>query len=157
MARRVGAAVYELLENRGRVPHDVAAAHLSIAPKPRVDLIECIEVGFDGGIDGIGIARVAGFLSFNVMFQCKRYQGAVTPSQIRDSRGAMQGRTDKGLVITTGTFTRDALREATRDGAPPIDLIDGEQLADRLKELRLGVRIEMIESVSVDAEWFAKM
>ncbi|WP_099241112.1 restriction endonuclease [Synechococcus sp. BDU 130192] len=111
----------------------------------------------DGGIDGVGIARINGFLSFHVLFQCKRYQGSVTASQIRDFRGAMQGRTDKGLMITTGTFTRDAIKEATRDGAPPIDLIDGEQLVQRLKELGLGVKINLIESVDVDAEWFTKI
>ena len=111
----------------------------------------------DGGIDGVGIARINGFLSFHVLFQCKRYQGSVTAGQIRDFRGAMQGRTDKGLVITTGTFTRDAIKEATRDGAPPIDLIDGEQLVQRLKELGLGVKITMIESVEIDTDWFAKI
>jgi restriction system protein len=111
----------------------------------------------DGGIDGVGIARINGFLSFHVLFQCKRYQGSVSAGQIRDFRGAMQGRTDKGLFITTGTFTRDAIKEATRDGAPPIDLIDGEQLVQRLKELGLGVKITMIESVEVDANWFAKI
>jgi restriction system protein len=111
----------------------------------------------DGGIDGVGIARINGFLSFHVLFQCKRYQGAVTASQIRDFRGAMQGRTDKGLFVTTGTFTRDAVKEATRDGAPPIDLIDGEQLVHRLKDLKLGVHIKMIESVEVDLDWFTKI
>ena len=111
----------------------------------------------DGGIDGVGIARINGFLSFHVLFQCKRYQGSVTASQIRDFRGAMQGRTDKGLLITTGTFTRDAIKEATRDGAPPIDLIDGEQLVQRLKELELGVKITMIESVEVNTDWFTKI
>lgn len=111
----------------------------------------------DGGIDGVGIARVSGFLSFHVLFQCKRYQGSVTAGQIRDFRGAMQGRTDKGLFVTTGTFTRDAIKEATRDGAPPIDLIDGEQLVQRLKELSLGVKITMIESVEVDKDWFTKI
>lgn len=111
----------------------------------------------DGGIDGVGIARINGFLSFHVLFQCKRYQGSITAGQIRDFRGAMQGRTDKGLFITTGTFTREAIKEATRDGAPPIDLIDGEQLVQRLKELRLGVKIMMVESVEVDSDWFAKI
>ncbi len=73
---------------------------------------------------------------------------------IRDFRGAMVGRADKGLLITTGTFTRDAIREATRDGAPPLDLIDGDQLADMLKELNLGIQTEVVEQVSVDQEWF---
>lgn len=111
----------------------------------------------DGGIDGIGIARLSGFLSFHVLFQCKRYQGTITPSQIRDFRGAMQGRTDKGLFITTGTFSREAMKEATRDGAPPIDLIDGEQLVQRLKDLGLGVKIKMVETVEVDTDWFSKL
>ncbi len=108
----------------------------------------------DGGIDGKGIVRVSGLLSFHVIFQCKRYKGSVTPSQIRDFRGAMQGRADKGLVITTGTFTREAIKEATRDGAPPIDLIDGELLCDKLKELKLGVDTKLTETVSLKNEWF---
>lgn len=109
----------------------------------------------DGGIDGKGIARMAGVLSFHVVFQCKRYQGAVSSSQIRDFRGAMVGRADKGLFITTGRFTRDAIAEATREGAPPIDLIDGDRLADMLKALKLGVRTELVERVVVDEEWLS--
>lgn len=108
----------------------------------------------DGGIDGRGIARIHGFLSFHIIFQCKRYQGAVTSGQIRDFRGAMVGRADKGLFATTGTFTRDAHKEATRDGAPPIDLIDGDQLVDKLKELSLGIKTEIVEKVVVDEEWY---
>jgi restriction system protein len=108
----------------------------------------------DGGIDGKGIMRLSGLLSFHVIFQCKKYKGSVTASDIRDFRGAMIGRADKGLFITTGTFTRDAIREATRDGAPPIDLVDGDQLADKLKELDLGIKREMVEKITVDMEWF---
>jgi restriction system protein len=110
----------------------------------------------DGGIDGKGILRLGGFLSFHVMFQCKRWQGSIGASIIRDFRGAMVGRADKGLLVTTGTFTKEAVREATRDGAPPIDLIDGEQLIDKLKELKLGVKTEIIEveKINIDQDWF---
>lgn len=108
----------------------------------------------DGGIDGKGIVRINGFLSFHVIFQCKRYRSSVTPSMIRDFRGAMQGRADKGLFVTTGAFTRDAIKEATRDGAPPIDLIDGELLCEKLKELKLGIEIELIENVKIKTDWF---
>jgi len=108
----------------------------------------------DGGIDGKGIVRVGGLLSFHVLFQCKKYQGSVSAGAIRDFRGALVGRADKGLFVTTGTFTRDATREATRDGAPPIDLIDGDQLADKLKELGLGIQTELVESVDVNEDWF---
>lgn len=108
----------------------------------------------DGGIDGKGIAQVHGLLSFHVLFQCKKYNGAVGAGEIRDFRGAMVGRTDKGLFITTGTFTPAAVKEATRDGAPAIDLIDGDALSERLKMLKLGVRTTMIEQVTVDEGWF---
>lgn len=111
----------------------------------------------DGGIDGKGIARIHGFLSFHVMFQCKRYQGTVSANQIRDFRGAMQGRADKGLFITTGTFTRDALKESTRDGAPPIDLIDGNQLAEKIKELSLGLKVEILEKIDIDEDWYKRI
>jgi len=93
----------------------------------------------DGGIDGVGILQVNPFVSFNVLFQCKRYQGAVTPSQIRDFRGAMMGRADKGIIITTGTFTLDAKKEARRDGAPPIELVDGDTLVQMFEQLQLGL------------------
>jgi restriction system protein len=108
----------------------------------------------DGGIDGRGIARINGVMSFHVLFQCKRYKGTVGPGEIRDFRGAMVGRADKGLFITTGAFTPAAVKEATRDGAPPIDLIDGEEFAEQLKELGLGVKKELVETIKVDETWF---
>lgn len=111
----------------------------------------------DGGIDGMGIMRLGGLLSFHVLFQCKRWKNPVSASVVRDFRGAMVGRTDKGLIVTTGTFTSDAKREATRDGAPAIDLVDGEQLLDKLKDLSLGVKTEIVqvEKVTIDADWFS--
>jgi restriction system protein len=109
----------------------------------------------DGGIDGRGIARINGLMSFHVLFQCKRYKGSVSSSEVRDFRGAMVGRADKGLFITTGTFSPAAVREATRDGAPPIDLIDGNDLSEKLKELGLGITKEVVEVVKVDESWFA--
>lgn len=111
----------------------------------------------DGGIDGKGIARINGILSFHVVFQCKRYKGSIGASAIRDFRGAMQGKADKGLFITTGSFTREALKEATRDGAIAIDLVDGERLMDKLHELRLGINVEMLEQVSLQPEWFDEL
>jgi restriction system protein len=93
----------------------------------------------DGGIDGMGVLQVNPFVSFNVLFQCKRYQAAVTPSQVRDFRGAMMGRADKGIIITTGTFTLDAKKEARRDGVPPIELVDGDLLVQMFERLELGI------------------
>jgi len=108
----------------------------------------------DGGIDGTGVLRM-NLLSFQVIFQCKRWQGSVGASTVRDFRGAMVGRADKGLIITTGTFTSEARREATRDGAPAIDLVDGDTLCDLLKERSLGVSVRMVEEVTVDSSAFS--
>ncbi|OGD09342.1 restriction endonuclease [Candidatus Amesbacteria bacterium RIFOXYB1_FULL_44_23] len=108
----------------------------------------------DGGIDGRGIVKVGGLLGFRVIFQCKRYAGSVSSQEIREFKGTMVGRAEKGLFITTGTFTRDAKQEAVRDGSPPIDLIDGEEFAERLKELDLGVSVKTEELVGVDGAWF---
>lgn len=113
----------------------------------------------DGGIDGHGILRLGGLLSFHVIFQAKRWKGSVGASQVRDFRGAMVGRADKGLLISTGSFTKDAIKEATRDGAPAIDLVDGDQLVDKLKLLSLGVQTKKIEleQIAIDHNWFAHL
>jgi len=113
----------------------------------------------DGGVDGHGILRLVGLLSFHVIFQAKRWKGAVGAGQVRDFRGAMVGRADKGLLITTGAFTKDGIKEASRDGAPAIDLIDGDQLVEKLKQLSLGVNTRKIEveQVSIDHKWFSSL
>ena len=110
----------------------------------------------DGGIDGVGVLRL-NLLSFITLFQCKRYVGTVGSGAVRDFRGAMVGRSDKGLIITTGTFSADARREATRDGAPAIDLIDGDQLCTLLKDLKLGLQTEIVERVVVNHSWFSQI
>lgn len=112
----------------------------------------------DGGIDGAGVLRM-NLISFQVLFQCKRYTGSVPAGAIRDFRGAMQGRADKGLIITTGSFTSDARKEATRDGAPAIDLIDGEALCALMKDLKLGVLIRPIikEEIVIDDDFLSSI
>lgn len=108
----------------------------------------------DGGIDGYGTLQINHLVSFKVLFQCKRYAKSVSPSQVRDFRGAMAGRADKGIIITTGTFTAEARREATRDGVPPIELIDGDRLLTMLEGLELGLRA--VKTYEVDHSFFAE-
>jgi restriction system protein len=108
----------------------------------------------DKGIDGYGVYKME-LLTFPVFFQCKRYQGSVGPAAVRDFRGAMAGRGEKGLLITTGTFTADAAAEARRDGAPPVDLVDGNQLCDLLKRYGIGVTTRVVEDVEVDVDYFS--
>ena len=107
----------------------------------------------DGGIDGVGVLRV-NLVSFQVYFQCKRWKGSVGPKEIRDFRGALQGRADKGLFITTGNFTSQASNEAIRDGAIAIDLINGDHLCELLRKYSLGVETEMIERVRIEPGFF---
>ena len=107
----------------------------------------------DGGIDGAGVLRV-NLISFHVRFQCKRYAGSVGAREIRDFRGAMVGRADKGLFITTGAFTKEAQREAVRDGAPAIDLIGGSELCSLLKDLGLGVSTKTVQEIIPEPEFF---
>lgn len=121
--------------------------------------VEVLGKSNDGGIDGHGVIKIGGLLSFHVYFQSKRYKDSIGPSIVRDFRGAMEGRADKGLIITTGTFTYEAKKEAQRDGAKPIDLIDGDELVEKLKELRLGITVneKIIENISYDPEWFNQL
>lgn len=106
----------------------------------------------DGGIDGYGTLQVNPLVSFKVLFQCKRFRDAVTPSHVRDFRGAMQGRADKGIIMTTGVFTSEARKEAARDGVPPIELVDGQKMIDMFVELELGLK--PIKTYDIDDEFF---
>jgi restriction system protein len=106
----------------------------------------------DGGIDGIGVLQVNPFVSFKVLFQCKRYKDSVGAPVIRDFRGAMMGRADKGIIMTTGTFTMDAKREARRDGVTPIELVDGEKLIDMFETYQIGLK--PVKTYELDYKFF---
>ena len=93
----------------------------------------------DEGIDGVGVLRVNTLVSFKVLFQCKRYKDVVGPSTVRDFRGAMAGRADKGIILTTGRFTAAARKESMRDGVSPIELVDGTALVEMLERLKMGL------------------
>jgi restriction system protein len=147
----------ELLEVLGEVPPD-GFERLARRLLREAGFVSATVTGKsgDGGIDGIGVYRLS-LVSFPVFFQCKRYKGSVGAGAVRDFRGAMSGRGDKGLLITTGSFTADAKQEATRDGAPPVDLIDGERLCDLLKDYKLGVSTRQVEKVEISTEFFADL
>lgn len=160
----------QVAEGTGATPNDYRAATiellLSLPPAGFERLSQRLlrEAGFtqvvvtgssgDGGIDGYGTLQINPLVSFKVLFQCKRYTKSVSPSHVRDFRGAMAGRADKGIIITTGTFTAEARREASRDGVPPIELIDGEKLVDMLEHLELGLR--PVTTYEIDESFFSK-
>jgi len=104
----------------------------------------------DGGIDGYGVLELNPLMSFKVLFQSKRYKEVVSTDKIRDFRGAMAGRADKGIIITTGRFTQDAKNEAVRDGVPPIELVDGEKLVTMFEKLEFGLVPRTVYDIDFD-------
>jgi restriction system protein len=109
----------------------------------------------DHGIDGYGTLRVNEFITFRVIFQCKRYSKTpVSRAEVGDFRSAMIGRADKGIIFTTGRFSEDAKREANREWAPPIELCDGEKLVDLLERYQIG--IIPVSTFEINEEFFAK-
>lgn len=108
----------------------------------------------DGGIDGYGTLELNPFVSFKVLFQCKRYKGSVSRAQVGDFRNAMIGRAEKGIIITTGTFTNEAIKEASREGAPQIELVDGAKLVEMFEKVELGVIPKTV--YEVDMNYFTK-
>ena len=147
----------EALKNLSPAAFEQLAAALLEAAD--FDEVEVTGRSGDGGIDGIGVYHPSGLISFRTAFQCKRYQGSVGPGAVRDFRGSFIGRSDRGIIITTGTFTAAAREEATRAGANPIDLIDGETLCDLLKEYGLGVRVtqRIVEDIAIDDNYFERL
>lgn len=106
----------------------------------------------DGGIDGTGKLRIQGIFSFNVAFQCKRYKGKVGAPEIRDFRGSLDQNIEKGVLITTGSFTQDAKEEASSPGKRLIDLMDGEELISKLAEY--GIGLNEVKSYEIDEDFF---
>ena len=117
--------------------------------------VEVLGKSGDGGIDGVGVYRLS-LVSFPIYFQCKRYQGSVSASAVRDFRGAMAGRGEKGLLITTGYFTQSAQAEAARDGAAPVELVSGDALCDLLKDYEIGIKVtkRIVEDIEVEPNYF---
>jgi restriction system protein len=116
--------------------------------------VEVTGKSHDGGIDGYGVLEINPFVSFKVIFQCKRYEGSVSRSQVGDFRNSMLGRAEKGIILTTGTFTKEAEKEANREGAPPIELVDGNKLVQMFEKVELGLRPKTV--YEIDLNYFEK-
>lgn len=109
----------------------------------------------DGGIDGTGKLKINGIFSFNVAFQCKRYSGVVGAPEIRDFRGSLTTNIEKGLFITTGTFSKAAREEASSPGKQQIDLLDGEEFINKLTEYEIGVH--PVTTYVIDEDYFNRI
>jgi restriction system protein len=150
----------ELLDHRGELmntiqslpPHGFERLCQRLLRESGFERVTVTGRSGDGGLDGMGILQVNPLVSFKVLFQCKRYADSVGPDKVRDFRGAMQGRADKGIILTTGTFTQAAREESVRDGVPPIELVNGEKFLDLLEELQLGVSPR--KTFDIDSDFF---
>jgi restriction system protein len=109
----------------------------------------------DGGIDGHGVLRVSKLVSMKVLFQCKRYAESVGPSVVRDFRGSLAGRAEKGIILTTGYFSSAAEQEARREGVVPVELVDGERLVELFEEMEIGLKNPR-SVYDVDDEFFVR-
>ena len=147
----------EMLKRQVLELHPGAFEHLTcdLLTASGLTAVEVTGGAGDGGIDGIGY-RLALLDSFPVYFQCKRYQGSVNPSQVRDFRGAMDGRAGHGILVTTGSFSSAAREESERPGAKSIELIDGDALTMLMRQLQLGVVLddEGDRVVAIDGAYF---
>jgi len=108
----------------------------------------------DEGIDGVATLRINPFVSFRVLFQAKRYKDGnnISRAQIGDFRNAMIGRADKGIFITTSKFTSEAIKEANREGAPQVELVDAEQLVKMIELSGLGLK--PVTTYEIDHNFF---
>ena len=117
--------------------------------------VEVTKKSGDGGIDGTGKLKINGVFSFNIAFQCKRYHGVVGAGDIRDFRGSLTTNIEKGVFITTGSFSKAAIEEASAPGKQQIDLIDGEEFITKLAEFGIGVR--EVRDYEIDEDFFFKI
>lgn len=117
--------------------------------------VEVTKKSGDGGIDGTGKLKINGIFSFNVAFQCKRYRDLVGAGAIRDFRGSLTTDIEKGVLITTGTFSKAAKEEASNPGKQQIDLIDGEEFINKIAEFGIGVK--EVKSYEIDEDFFRKI
>jgi restriction system protein len=109
--------------------------------------VEVTQRSHDEGIDGYGTLKLNPLISMKIIFQCKRYKKTVSRGKIGDFRNAIIGRAEKGIIITTGTFSADAKKEANRDGVIPVELIDGERLVELFEEIELGVKVKTVYEI----------
>lgn len=101
---------------------------------------------------GVGVYKHH-LIRSRVYVQCQRRADRIPTREVRAFADAISSRANRGLFITTGTFTRDAQKVA-KDGSQPIDLIDGEELCDLLKEYGLGVKVETREHITINQKFF---
>lgn len=145
--------LYEVLINMN--PYSFEKLTQRLLRECGFDDVKVTKKSGDGGIDGTGKLKINGIFSFNIAFQCKRYQGSVGAPDIRDFRGSLTTDIEKGLFITTGSFSKQAIEEASNPGKQQIDLIDGEDFITKLAEYGIGVR--EVKDYDIDEEYFANI
>ena len=136
-----------LLVLRGLSPSGFERVCQRLLRESGFESVEVLGRSHDGGIDGVGMLQLNAFVRIKVLFQCKRYKGSVSREEVGAFRNSVMGRAEKGIFMTTGRFTKSAQSEATRDGALPIELVDGETLVELFERVGLGVKARTVFDV----------
>ena len=119
----------------------------------RKDAGEAIGKSGDEGIDGI---IKEDRLGLDVIYlQAKRWENNVAPAEIQKFVGALHGKkANKGVFITTSSFSKNALEYALNVGTKVI-LIDGNQLAQLMIDYNVGVSsVSSYEIKKIDSDYF---
>lgn len=104
--------------------------------------IESVSIAGCGCVAGKGSIELGILMTYHFAFLGKQHNGIVPEEVIDAIRNVMEDRTRKGIILTTGSFSRQAKRQAKIKGKVPIDLIDGNSLIHRLKDKQLRISIE---------------
>lgn len=145
--------LYDILVNMN--PYSFEKLAQRVLRESGFDDVKVTKKSGDGGIDGTGKLKINGIISFNIAFQCKRYQGTVGSPEIRDFRGSLTTDIEKGVFITTGVFSKAATEEASKPGKKQIDLIDGEEFISMIADLKIGVK--EVKDYEINEEYFMSL
>ena len=109
----------------------------------------------DGGIDGH--CEIL-FINVKIAFQAKRYaaSNSVGIEPVQRLSGSMTGRFDRGVLVTTSSYT-PAAKGWVEERKAPITLIDGDDLVEDMIQLGLGVKVVPVVTQEVDEDFFADL
>lgn len=109
----------------------------------------------DKGIDVTANLTVSGLTNVKTVIQVKRYKRGsnISGRYITQLRGSAEV-DQRGLIITTSDFTKDAIYEAKAPNKMPVALVNGQKLIDLLFSYKVGVKEEIVKVYSIDSELF---
>lgn len=117
--------------------------------------VEVTKRSGDKGIDVNATLTMGGITDVKTIIQAKKYKKGnnISGSTITQLRGSAEV-DQRGLVITTSEFTKDAIEESKAQNKMPVSLINGNTLLTLLIKYKIGVKVENVPVFSLDNEYF---